>query len=160
MKLSGIEIGKLLKNARERQSLTQEQLAEKVGKKRSYISRIESESGNNINLRTVSQDQILFDVVQISEPDDDYAFDDCEDDDDLSLVAIPSDLAADGQHENEDDDERYYRPFRHHQYDGARHESKKNGNEKLISVKKQKQNNMDYHTNTCSNLSILFFFPC
>lgn len=52
MKLSGTEIGKLLKDARERQSLTQEQLAEKVGKKRSYISRIESKSGNNIKIHT------------------------------------------------------------------------------------------------------------
>lgn len=34
-------IGKMLKEAREKSNLTQEQLAEKVGKKRSYISRIE-----------------------------------------------------------------------------------------------------------------------
>jgi transcriptional regulator with XRE-family HTH domain len=32
-----IEIGKMLKDARERKNLTQEQLAQKVGKKRSYI---------------------------------------------------------------------------------------------------------------------------
>jgi hypothetical protein len=71
------------------------------------------ESGNNINLTTFSapQDQILFNVAQISKPDDDYTFDDCKDDDDLLVVAIPSDLAADGQHENEDDNEQYYRPF-------------------------------------------------
>jgi hypothetical protein len=104
------------------------------------------ESGNNINLPTVSapQDQILFDVVQISEPDDDYAFDDCEDDDDLSVVAIPSDLAADGQHENEDDDARYYRPFRHHQYDVDSNESvgKNSANQKTKNAKKQKKMNI------------------
>ena len=103
------------------------------------------ESVNNINLPTVSahQDQIVFDVVHISEPDDD--FDDCEDDDDLSVVAIPSDLAADGQHENEDDDERYYRPFRHHQYDVASNESvngNKSAHQKTKNGKKQKKMNI------------------
>jgi transcriptional regulator with XRE-family HTH domain len=34
-------------------NLTQTQLADKVGKKRSYISRIEGEEGNNIKLKTL-----------------------------------------------------------------------------------------------------------
>ena len=46
-------IGRILKNAREKKNLTQEQLAERVGKKRSYISRIESENGNNIKIHTL-----------------------------------------------------------------------------------------------------------
>ena len=53
-----IYVGKLIKEARERQNLTQEQLALKVGKKRSYISRIEGEDGVNINLKT------LIDIVE------------------------------------------------------------------------------------------------
>lgn len=48
-----IDIAKLMKEAREKHHLTQEQLAQKVGKKRSYISRIESEDGNNIKLKTL-----------------------------------------------------------------------------------------------------------
>ncbi len=52
MKLSKYQINKILKEAREKQNLTQEQLAQKIGKKRSYISRIESETGNNIKLHT------------------------------------------------------------------------------------------------------------
>lgn len=48
-----INIPKLIKEARERQSLTQEQLAQNVGKKRSYISRIESAEGNNIKIKTL-----------------------------------------------------------------------------------------------------------
>lgn len=46
-------IGKMLKEARERNHLTQEQLAMKLGKKRSYISRIESEEGSNIKINTL-----------------------------------------------------------------------------------------------------------
>ena len=53
-----IYVGKLIKEARERQNLTQEQLALKVGKKRSYISRIEGEDGVNIKLKT------LIDIVE------------------------------------------------------------------------------------------------
>lgn len=52
MELSKYQINKILKEAREKQNLTQEQLAQKIGKKRSYISRIESETGNNIKLHT------------------------------------------------------------------------------------------------------------
>lgn len=48
-----LNIGKLIKDARNRNRLTQEQLATKVGKKRSYISRIEKEQGNNINIQTL-----------------------------------------------------------------------------------------------------------
>ena len=46
-------IGRMLKQMREINNLTQEELAEKVGKKRSYISRIESEEGNNIKFKTL-----------------------------------------------------------------------------------------------------------
>ncbi|WP_395043651.1 helix-turn-helix domain-containing protein [Flavobacterium sp.] len=53
-----IDVGKLIKEAREKQNLTQEQLAQKVGKKRSYISRIEGEEGANIKLKT------LIDIVE------------------------------------------------------------------------------------------------
>ena len=46
-------IGKMLKQVRLNRNLTQTQLADKVGKKRSYISRIEGEEGNNIKLKTL-----------------------------------------------------------------------------------------------------------
>ena len=46
-------IGKMLKKVRLNRNLTQTQLADKVGKKRSYISRIEGEDGNNIKLKTL-----------------------------------------------------------------------------------------------------------
>ena len=51
------KVGLLLKKAREEKELTQEQLAEKINKKRTYISRIEND-GSNITLKT------LFDVVE------------------------------------------------------------------------------------------------
>ena len=51
------KIGLLLKKAREEKHLTQEQLAELVDKKRTYISRIEND-GSNITLKT------LFDIVE------------------------------------------------------------------------------------------------
>lgn len=35
--------------------LTQEQLAQKVGKKRSYISRIESDETNSIKIKTLTE---------------------------------------------------------------------------------------------------------
>ncbi|WP_051018618.1 helix-turn-helix domain-containing protein [Saprospira grandis] len=53
-----VDIGKILRDARKKKGLTQEQLAQKVGKKRSYISRIEGGLGNNINVKT------LIDVVE------------------------------------------------------------------------------------------------
>ncbi|MFK7101057.1 helix-turn-helix transcriptional regulator [Flavobacterium oreochromis] len=48
-----INVGKLIREAREKQNLTQEELAQKVGKKRSYISRIEGVEGANIKLKTL-----------------------------------------------------------------------------------------------------------
>lgn len=50
-------IGLLLRQAREEKNLTQEELAELVNKKRSYISRVEN-NGSNLNLKT------LFDIVE------------------------------------------------------------------------------------------------
>jgi len=47
------QIGKMIKTARESINLTQEQFAIKVGKKRSYISRIEGEEGKNIKIKTL-----------------------------------------------------------------------------------------------------------
>jgi transcriptional regulator with XRE-family HTH domain len=47
----------LLKKAREEKHLTQEQLAELVDKKRTYISRVEND-GSNMTLKT------LFDIVE------------------------------------------------------------------------------------------------
>ncbi len=46
-------IGEILKSARKQKNLTQEELALKVGKKRSYISRIESKEGDNIKIHTL-----------------------------------------------------------------------------------------------------------
>ena len=51
------KIGILLKKAREEKHLTQEQLADLVDKKRTYISRIEN-NGSNLTLKT------LFDIVE------------------------------------------------------------------------------------------------
>jgi DNA-binding XRE family transcriptional regulator len=51
------KIGLLLKKAREEKHLTQEQLAELVNKKRTYISRIEND-GSNMTIKT------LFDIVE------------------------------------------------------------------------------------------------
>lgn len=53
MKISDQNIGEILKEARKKKNLTQEQLAERVGKKRSYISRIETDYANNIKLQTL-----------------------------------------------------------------------------------------------------------
>lgn len=55
MKITGRHIGEMLKEAREQRQLTQEQLAQKVGKKRSYISKIETDYGNNIKLQTLKE---------------------------------------------------------------------------------------------------------
>jgi DNA-binding XRE family transcriptional regulator len=51
------KIGLLLKKAREEKHLTQEQLADLVEKKRTYISRIEND-GSNMTLKT------LYDIVE------------------------------------------------------------------------------------------------
>ncbi|MFG0591015.1 helix-turn-helix domain-containing protein [Myroides odoratimimus] len=55
MEISDKSIGQMLKEAREQTKLTQEQLAQKVGKKRSYISKLETEYGNNIKLQTLKE---------------------------------------------------------------------------------------------------------
>ncbi len=55
--LEALRIGFQIKSARERLNLTQEQLAERVDKKRTYISKVEND-GENITLRT------LFDIVE------------------------------------------------------------------------------------------------
>jgi DNA-binding XRE family transcriptional regulator len=51
------KIGLLLKKAREEKHLTQEQLAQIVDKKRTYISRVEND-GSNMTLKT------LFEIVE------------------------------------------------------------------------------------------------
>lgn len=55
--LESFKIGLLLKKAREEKHLTQEQLADLVDKKRTYISRVEND-GSNMTLKT------LFDIVE------------------------------------------------------------------------------------------------
>ncbi|MDV2459953.1 transcriptional regulator [Elizabethkingia anophelis] len=55
MEISNKSVGQMLKEAREQSRLTQEQLAQKVGKKRSYISKLETEYGNNIKLQTLKE---------------------------------------------------------------------------------------------------------
>lgn len=52
-----LKIGLLLRKAREEKHLTQDQLAELVDKKRTFISRIEN-NGSNLTLKT------LFDIVE------------------------------------------------------------------------------------------------
>ena len=51
------KIGLLLKKAREEKQLTQSKLAERLGKKREYISRVEN-NGSNLTLKT------LFNIVE------------------------------------------------------------------------------------------------
>lgn len=51
------KIGILLRKAREEKKMTQDQLAELVDKKRTYISRIEN-NGSNLTLKT------LYDIVE------------------------------------------------------------------------------------------------
>ena len=55
--LEALRIGYKIKTAREALNLTQEQLAERIDKKRPFISKIEND-GENITLRT------LFDIVE------------------------------------------------------------------------------------------------
>lgn len=52
-----VKIGLLLRKAREDKNLTQEQLADMVDKKRTYISRVEN-NGSNLTLKT------LYDIVE------------------------------------------------------------------------------------------------
>ncbi|MGM8361634.1 helix-turn-helix domain-containing protein [Flavobacterium sp. ARAG 55.4] len=53
----GFKIGLQLKKAREEKHLTQTELAERIDKKREYISRIEN-NGSNLTLKT------LYDIVE------------------------------------------------------------------------------------------------
>ncbi len=55
--LEALRIGFKLRSAREQQSLTQEEVAKRINKKRTFISKIETD-GENITLKT------LFDVVE------------------------------------------------------------------------------------------------
>ncbi|MGD2034174.1 MAG: helix-turn-helix transcriptional regulator [Bacteroidales bacterium] len=55
--VESIKIGILLRKAREEKNLTQEQLAEIINKKRTYISRVEN-NGSNLTLKT------LYDIVE------------------------------------------------------------------------------------------------
>lgn len=55
--LEALRIGFKIRSAREQLNMTQEQLAERIDKKRTYISKIEND-GENITLRT------LFDIVE------------------------------------------------------------------------------------------------
>ena len=48
----GLKVGLLLRQARENKHLTQQQLAELVNKKRTYISRVEND-GSNLTLKTL-----------------------------------------------------------------------------------------------------------
>lgn len=55
--LEALRIGFKIKSAREQLNMTQEELAERIDKKRTYISKVEND-GENITLRT------LFDIVE------------------------------------------------------------------------------------------------
>lgn len=54
--LANLRIGIQIRNAREARKMTQNQLAEKIGKERSFISKVES-NGKNLTLST------LYDIV-------------------------------------------------------------------------------------------------
>lgn len=55
--LEALRVGFKIKSAREQLHMTQEELAERINKKRTYISKVEND-GENITLRT------LFDIVE------------------------------------------------------------------------------------------------
>ena len=55
--LEALRIGFKIRSAREQQALTQEELARRVNKKRSFISKVEND-GENITLKT------LFEIVE------------------------------------------------------------------------------------------------
>jgi len=55
--VESFKIGLILRKAREDKSLTQQQLADIIDKKRTYISRVEND-GSNLTLKT------LFDIVE------------------------------------------------------------------------------------------------
>lgn len=54
--LSNLRVGLQIRKAREARKMTQSQLAEKIGKERSFISKVESD-GKNLTLST------LYDIV-------------------------------------------------------------------------------------------------
>lgn len=54
--LANLRVGLQIRNAREARKMTQSQLAEKIGKERSFISKVER-NGNNLTLST------LYDIV-------------------------------------------------------------------------------------------------
>lgn len=56
--LESLRIGLKIRNAREQMNMTQSTLAERVGKKRAFISRVEND-GSNLTLKT------LRDIVEI-----------------------------------------------------------------------------------------------
>ena len=55
--LEALRIGLKLRTAREKQSLTQEEVARRINKKRTFISKVEND-GENITLKT------LFEIVE------------------------------------------------------------------------------------------------
>jgi ribosome-binding protein aMBF1 (putative translation factor) len=55
--LEALRIGLMIREAREKSGLTQEQVAQRINKKRTFISKVEND-GENIKLRT------LYDVVE------------------------------------------------------------------------------------------------
>ncbi len=55
--LANFRIGLQIRNARKAQNMTQKQLAEKIGKERSFISKIETD-GANLTLNT------LYDIIE------------------------------------------------------------------------------------------------
>lgn len=55
--LEALRIGFKIRSAREKKSMTQEELAKRIDKKRTFISRVEND-GENITLKT------LFDIVE------------------------------------------------------------------------------------------------
>ena len=55
--LETLRLGIQIRNARERQHITQNQLAERINKKRTFISRIEND-GANLTIKS------LFDIVE------------------------------------------------------------------------------------------------
>lgn len=55
--LDALRIGFKIRNAREQKSMTQAELAERIDKKRTFISKVENDGGN-ITLKT------LFDIVE------------------------------------------------------------------------------------------------
>jgi len=55
--LAALRVGVQIREAREKQSMTQSQLAERIDKKREFISKVENDGGN-ITLKT------LFEIVE------------------------------------------------------------------------------------------------